>query len=145
MYRLTSLGSPTLLKVKSSDIMVIDRWGRQCETGSSFWGNGKPQGYHLQSTIKVVKNNMGKLQICTVFNLLRVSLLLILHGDNGSGERSCIVDLSAVLQRWDTSFVDINHCVKGAVVPRLLWQWDVQVPTGGEGLQWGTRRRFSLT
>lgn len=55
MYRLTSLGSPTLLKVKSSDIMVIDRWGLQWETGSSLWGNGKLQVYHLESTIKVVK------------------------------------------------------------------------------------------
>lgn len=54
MYRLTSLGSPALLKVKSSDIMVMDRWGLQWEAGISFWGKHK-QVYHLKSTIKMVK------------------------------------------------------------------------------------------
>lgn len=54
MYRLTSLGSPALEKVKSSDIMVMDRWGLQWETGISFLMNHK-QVYHLKFTIKVVK------------------------------------------------------------------------------------------
>lgn len=57
MYRLTSLGSPALLKVKSSDIMVMARWGLQWETANSFWGNRK-QVYHLNSTIKVIKKKI---------------------------------------------------------------------------------------
>lgn len=40
MYRRTSLGSPALLKMNSSDITVMDRCGLQCDTGlwdSRFW------------------------------------------------------------------------------------------------------------
>lgn len=60
MYRLTSLGSPALEKVKSSDIMVMDRWGLQWETGISFLMNHK-QVYHLKFTIKVVKKKKKKI------------------------------------------------------------------------------------
>lgn len=57
MYRLRSLGSPAWLKVKPSDIMVMDRRGLQWETGTSFWGNRK-QVYHLKGV------NQMKLQVC---------------------------------------------------------------------------------
>lgn len=51
------------------------------------------------------------------------------------GELSGVVNFSPVLQRWNTSFMDVNHCKQNAIVSSLRRQIDIHRPVGRSTLR----------
>lgn len=82
--------------------------------------------------MKVVKIWQDYDRYWIIFHLLHVSLPLSAFGSDVGSELSRIVDFSAVLQRWNTSLVNIYDCIQSAIVPSLLWQSDIQLPSERE-------------
>lgn len=83
-------------------------------------------------TMKVVKIWQDYDRYWIIFHLLHVSLPLSAFGSDVGSELSHIVDFSAVLQRWNTSLVNIYDCIQSAIVPSLLWQSDIHLPSEWE-------------
>lgn len=54
------------------------------------------------------------------WNLLHL-LHLSVSGSDVGGELGSGVDFSPVLQRWNTSFVDVHHRIQSAIIPSFLW------------------------
>lgn len=52
-------------------------------------------------------------------------------GDVG-GELSSIVDFSAVVQRWNASFVNVHNCIQSTVCLSFFWQGDIHLSAGAQ-------------